>query len=108
MLVQGTTAEDRFLTELLNTCLGSPTFKPAALLHAIKSADTALMTEVARELHLLQENLDFALEFSGARAQLSEGVQQLKGTQLLNQVKEKPINALTIEERELLKKLGVK
>ena len=107
-LVQGTTAEDQLLIELFDACLASPNSKPSALLHTIKSADATTLMEVARELHLLPENVDFALEFVGLRTQLSEGMQQLKETQLLNQIKEKPISALTTEERELLRKLGIK
>ena len=107
-LVQGTTAEDQLLIELFDACLVSPNSKPSALLHTIKSADATTLMEVARELHLLPENVDFALEFVGLRTQLSEGMQQLKETQLLNQIKEKPISALTTEERELLRKLGIK
>lgn len=106
--VQGKTDEDRFATAVLNACLANPSFKPAVLLHSIKGENSELMTVIERELHLLEESLDFALEFAGARAQLLGGVQQLKETQLLNQIKEKPISALSIEERELLKKLGIK
>lgn len=106
--VQGNTDEDRFATAVLNACLANPSFKPAVLLHSIKGENSELMTVIERELHLLEESLDFALEFAGARAQLLGGVQQLKETQLLNQIKEKPISALSIEERELLKKLGIK
>jgi len=106
--VQETTDEDRFASAVLSACLANPSFKPAVLLHSIKGENAELMTAIERELHLLEESLDFALEFAGARAQLSGGAQQLKETQLLNQIKEKPMSALTVEERELLKKLGTK
>ena len=107
-LAQNGMIEDTFLREVLYVCLANPSFKPAALLHAIKNVDIKLQTEIERELHLLEENVDFALEFNGVRAQLSGEMQQIKETQLLNQIKEKPVSALTLEERELLKKLGVK
>jgi DNA primase len=107
-LAQNGMIEDTFLREVLYVCLANPCFKPAALLHAIKNVDIKLQTEIERELHLLEENVDFALEFNGVRAQLSGEMQQIKETQLLNQIKEKPVSALTLEERELLKKLGVK
>lgn len=107
-LAQSGMIEDTFLREVLYVCLANPCFKPAALLHAIKNVDIKLQTEIERELHLLEENVDFALEFNGVRAQLSGEMQQIKETQLLNQIKEKPVSALTLEERELLKKLGVK
>jgi len=107
-LAQNGMIEDTFLREVLYVCLANPSFKPAALLHAIKNVDIKLQTEIERELHLLEENVDFALEFNGVRAQLSGEMQQIKETQLLKQIKEKPVSALTLEERELLKKLGVK
>ncbi|MEO1957786.1 MAG: DNA primase, partial [Methylophilaceae bacterium] len=93
---------------VLQACLVNPTFNPSALLHAVKSLDDGLMMQIQRELHQLEENLDFSLEIAGARTQLTEGMQQARETKLLNEVKEKPISALTTEEREMLKKLGVK
>lgn len=107
-LVDGATEEDVLLAEVLKICLANPAFKPAVLLHTIKGADANLMTEIERELHQLEESLDFALEFDGARTQLLEGVQQFRTTKLLNEIKEKPLSALTPDEREILKKLGVK
>jgi DNA primase len=106
--VQGDTPEDQLIAQVLNACLTNPRFKPAALLHSVKGGNAELMSVIEKEMHLLEDSLDFALEFAGARAQLSGGMQQLKETQLLNQIKEKPISALTVEERQLLKKLGAK
>lgn len=100
--------EDRFLMGVLNVCLENPTFKPAVLLHTLKEMDVSLMAEIERELHQLAENLDFTLELEGARTQLSGTVQQIKNSDLLEAVKEKPLSALTEQEREMLKKLGVK
>ena len=61
-----------------------------------------------RELHLLDESLDFKLEFAGACTQLVEAVQQKREGSMLDTLKEKPLSALTIEEREMLKRLTVK
>ena len=48
-----------------------PQSKPATLLHTIESqVDPRLLHEIQRELQLLDESLDFALEFEGARTQL--------------------------------------
>ncbi len=99
---------DAFLRSVLQACLVNPTFNPSALLHAVKGLDDGLMMQIQRELHQLEENLDFSLEIAGARTQLTEGMQQARETKLLNEIKEKPISALTTEEREMLKKLGVK
>lgn len=104
----GGSEEDAFLRSVLQACLENPTFNPSALLHVVKSLDEDLMEQVQRELHQLEENLDFALEIEGARTQLTGGMQQIRGTQLLNAIKEKPFSALTVEEKEMLKKLGVK
>lgn len=107
-LVDGAAEEDGFLKDVLNACLVNPTFKPAVLLHMLKRVEVSLMTEIERELHQFEESLDFALEFAGARTQLSEAVQQFREKKLLNEIKEKPLSALSMEEREMLKKLGVK
>lgn len=107
-LASGESEEDAFLRSVLQACLANPTFNPSALLHAVKGLDEGLMMQVQRELHQLEENLDFALEIVGARTQLTEGMQQIRETQLLNAIKEKPFSALTVEEKEMLKKLGVK
>lgn len=104
----GGSAEDRFLMGVLNVCLENPTFKPAVLLHTLKEMDVSLMAEIERELHQLEESLDFALELEGARTQLLGTVQQIKNSDLLEAIKEKPLSALTEQEREMLKKLGVK
>jgi DNA primase len=108
VLFEGDSEEACFFLNVLNACLVNPTFKPAVLLHTIKSADTDLMMEIERELHQFEESLDIALELEGARTQLLEGKQQFKEMKLLNEIKEKPLSALTSEEREMLKRLGVK
>jgi DNA primase len=107
-LLGGGSEEDAFLRSVLQACLENPTFNPSALLHVVKRLDEDLMEQIQRELHQLEENLDFALEIEGARTQLTGGMQQIRGTQLLNAIKEKPFSALTVEEKEMLKKLGVK
>ena len=107
-LLGGGSEEDAFLRSVLQACLENPTFNPSALLHVVKRLDEDLMEQIQRELHQLEENLDFALEIEGARTQLKGGMQQIRGTQLLNAIKEKPFSALTVEEKEMLKKLGVK
>jgi DNA primase len=78
-------------------------------LHTIESQiDPRLLHDIQRELHLLDETLDFALEFEGARTQLVEMAQQKQDVGILDTLKEKPFSALTAEEREMLKNLTVK
>ena len=107
--VQGFGEEDVLLKAALNAALAQPQSRPAALLHTIApQVDTRLLHEIQRELHLLDESLDFALEFEGARTQLVEMTQQKQHGGMLDALKEKPLNALTVEEREMLKNLTVK
>jgi DNA primase len=107
LLAQGTLDVDIFFKEVLKACLLRPQFKPAALLHQIQGYPK-LMHEIELELNHLDEGLDFALEFKGARTQLTEMVQQSREVQLLNEIKEKPLSTLSLEEREMLKKLTTK
>jgi DNA primase len=69
-------------------------------------ADAKLIREVERELQLLDESLDIALEMSGARTQLSEMQQQRTQSHLFDKIKEKSLSELTEEERALLRGLG--
>ncbi len=106
---KGFSEEDVLLQASIHAALRQPQSKPAALLHTIESqVDTRLLHEIQRELHLLDESLDFALEFEGARTQLVDMTQQKQDGGMLDSLKEKPFSALTAEEREMLKKLTAK
>ena len=106
---QGFAEEDMLLQASIYAALTQPQSKPAALLHAIESQiEPRLLHDIQRELHLLDETLDFALEFEGARTQLVEMTQQKQGVTMLDSLKEKPFSALTTEEREMLKNLTAK
>ena len=106
---QGFAEEDMLLQASIHAALAQPQSKPAALLHAIESQiDPRLLHDIQRELHLLDETLDFALEFEGARTQLVEMVQQKQGVSMLDSLKEKSFSALSAEEREMLKNLTAK
>ena len=107
--VQGFTQEDMLLQASIHAALAQPQSKPAALLHAIESQiDPRLLHDIQRELHLLDESLDFALEFEGARTQLLELTKQKQDGGVLDALKEIPFSALTEQQREMLKKLTVK
>ena len=106
---QGFNEEDMLLQATIQAAIAQPQSKPAALLHTIESQiDLRLLQETQRELHLLDETLDFALEFDGARTQLVEMQQQKQGLSMLDALKEKPFSALTIDERDMLKNLTAK
>ena len=106
---QGFNEEDVLLQATIHAALAQPQSKPAALLHIIESQiDPRLLHDIQRELHLLDETLDFALEFEGARTQLVEMTQQKQGVSMLDSLKEKSFSALSAEEREMLKNLTAK
>ena len=106
---QGFAEEDVLLQASIHAAIAQPQSKPAALLHAIElQIDPRLLHEIQRELHLLDETLDFALEFEGARTQLIELAQHKQHGGVLDALKEKPLSALTVEEREMLKNLTAK
>jgi DNA primase len=101
--------EDVMLRVAVEVALSQPQSKPATLLHSIApKVDARLLNEIQRELHLLDETLDIALEFSGACTQLRDMMEDVRDNHLLNLLKEKPLALLTEEERALLKKLTVK
>ena len=103
------TEEDMLLQASIHAALAQPQSKPAALLHTIESQiDPRLLHDIQRELHLLDESLDFALEFEGARTQLLELTKQKQDGGVLDALKEIPFSALTEQQREMLKKLTVK
>jgi DNA primase len=108
-LAHGFGEENVLLQASIHAALSQPQSKPATLLHTIESqVDPRLLQEIQRELQLLDENLDFALEFEGARTQLLELTQQKQGGGILDALKEKPLSTLTAEEREMLKNLTAK
>jgi DNA primase len=83
--------------------------KTSTLLHMIETEiSPQLLNELQRELALFDENLDIALEFAGAHAQLIELTQQKQQGGLLDSLKEKPFASLSAEEREMLKQLTSK
>ncbi len=106
---QGFSEEEVLLKASIHAAFEQPQSKPAALLHTIESkVDARLLHEIQRELHLLDESLDIALAFEGACTQLSKMIQQKQDGGLLDAMKEKPLSALTAEEREMLKNLTAK
>ena len=106
---QGFGEENVLLQASIHAALGQPLSKPATLLHTVEPhVDPRLLHEIQRELQLLDESLDFALEFEGACTQLAEMTQQKQDGGMLDAMKEKPLSALTIEERDMLKKLTAK
>jgi DNA primase len=104
--LQGQSEEDTMVRAVIETALLNPQSNPAAILHQLeKHLDARLLREIQRELHLLDETLDFALEFEGARKQLRELYSQRKHAKLLDSLSEKSLSQLTEEERTLLREI---
>ena len=99
--------ENQVLRLAIQAALTYPGSKPAALMQHLNDKVTpALLREIQRELHLLDESLNIELEFSGARTQLMESHQQKSRTQLLDRIKEKRLSELTDEEKAILRGMG--
>lgn len=102
--LHGQGEDDMMVRVVVETALLNPQSNPAALLHQLeKHLDARLLREIQRELHVLDETLDIALEFEGARKQLREIYSQRKHTKLLDSLSEKSLSQLTEEERALLR-----
>ena len=105
----GFSEQDILLKAVVSAALQQPQSKPAALLHTIEpQVEPRLLRELQRELQLLDESLDYKLEFEGACTQLMEATQQKREGSMLDTLKEKPLSALTMEEREMLRGLTAK
>ena len=102
--LQGSTEEDHLVRNVLEIALHQPQSNPAVLLRGLENkVDARLLHEVQRDLHMLDESLDIALEFNGARTQLKDMMQQGSGALLLKRANEKSISSLTEQEREQLR-----
>jgi DNA primase len=106
---EGNADEDILLQQTIETCLTHPHSKPIVIMRALESrVDAKVLAELERELNVLDETLDLAEELVGARRQLEDAYVQKKEALLLAQISDKPLSALTENERTLLKSLGNK
>lgn len=102
--VAGNSDEDVLVKWALQVALANPRSNPAALVQELQNkVDERLLREVQRELHLLDEKLDVALAFEGARKQLRDLMSKRRHALLLEKIKEKSLSELTPEEKALLK-----
>lgn len=107
--VVGNSDEEVLLRHTIEICLLHPHSKPVVIMRELESKVNAqMLRELERELNVLDETLDFALELAGARQQLQDAYAQKNESLLLAQISEKPLSALTENERTLLKSLGNK
>lgn len=101
--------DDILLRQIIETCLQHPHSKPAVLLHALENkVDVKVLRSLQRELSMLDETLDLAQELSGTRSQLQDSYSQKQSAILLAKIGERPLSALTDDEKALLKAMGNK
>lgn len=105
-MLMGSGAEDVLLRAVIEIALSQPQSKPAAILHQLEMR--LGRHALTQELSMLDESLDFETEILGARKQLHEAAHKMHLSHMLASAQEKPLSALTDEERELLKSLWVK
>ncbi|OAM52268.1 DNA primase [Methylovorus sp. MM2] len=102
--VQGSAEEDVLVQVALKTALTYPQSNTGSLLrHLEGELDGRLVREIGRELAILDDSLDFALEFQGARKHLMDMYLQRDRSKLLDTLKEKPLSELTEQEKALLR-----
>ena len=107
--VDGQADEDILLKLTIETCLSHPHSKPAVLMRELEGKVEAKgLRELERELSLLDETLDLERELAGTRQQLQDVYSHNQSSNLLARIGEKPLSALTEEERALLKSVGNK
>lgn len=105
--VQGGGVEELQARAVLEVALAQPSSNPAAILHELQSLlDERLLGDIRREIQALDENLDFALEFEGARMHIKEKFIQREHASLLDTVKQKSLSDLTEQERQMLRAIG--
>jgi len=105
----GSSDDEILLRQTIETCLMHPHSKPVVIMRELENKVAAnVIADIKKELNVLDETLDLAQAMSGARQQLKQLYLQKNESALLAQVSEKPLSALTDDERNLLKSLGSK
>jgi DNA primase len=107
--VVGESDEAQMLRVVMRAAIAKPDSRPVVLLQMITPyISEVLRHQLQRELSLLDESLDFALEFEGACTQLSDMALIAREKSLLGQLTEKPFSTLSEEDREALRQLTSK
>ena len=101
--------EEHMLREVVKTALANPESRPVVLLQILSPMiPEMLRNQLHRELSLLDESLDFTLEFEGACTQLSDMALTARDKSMLGKLTEKPFSTLSDAERESLRQLTSK
>lgn len=107
--IMGESDEENMLRQVVKTAITQPQSRPVVLLQIISPAiSQVLSNQLHRELSLLDESLDFTLEFEGACTQLSDMALAARDKSLLGKLTEKPFSTLSDAERESLRQLTSK
>lgn len=107
--IKGESDEEQMLRVMVKAAIAQPESRPVVLLQMIAPyISEALRHQLHRELSLLDDTLDFALEFEGACTQLSDMALIAREKSLLGQLTEKPFSSLSDAEREALRQLTSK
>ncbi len=107
--VLGESDEEHMLREVIKTSIANPQSRPVVLLQIVSQGiSEVLRNQLHRELSLLDESLDFTLEFEGACTQLSDMALAARDKSLLGKLTEKPFSTLSDAERESLRQLTSK
>lgn len=107
--ITGESDEEQMLRVMVKAAMAKPESRPVVLLQMITPyISEGLRHQLHRELSLLDETLDFTLEFEGACTQLSDMALMAREKSLLGQLAEKPFSALSEAEREALRQLTSK
>ncbi|MBF4992352.1 DNA primase [Methylophilus sp. QUAN] len=101
--------EEQMLRVVVRAAIAKPESRPVVLLQMIAPyISEVLRHQLQRELSLLDETLDFTLEFEGACTQLSDMALIAREKSLLGRLTEKPFSTLSDAEREALRQLTSK
>jgi DNA primase len=107
--IAGESDEEQMLRVVIRAALAKPESRPVVLLQMISPyISESLRHQLQRELSVLDDSLDFTLEFEGACTQLSEMAVIAREKSLLGRLTEKPFSALSDAEREALRQLTSK
>jgi DNA primase len=107
--ITGESDEEQMLRVMVKAAMAKPESRPVVLLQMISPyISEVLRHQLHRELSVLDETLDFTLEFEGACTQLSDMALMAREKSLLGQLTEKPFSSLSDAEREALRQLTSK
>jgi len=105
--LRGSSEDDQLVRSALEVAIANPRSNPAALLHELeKRVDGRILRTLEGEVLMLDDKLDLALHFEGARKQLKDLYIQRESVAMLERIKEKSLSELTADEKEVLKAVG--